>query len=62
MGLSGGHEGATNVPMYCVDNVRAAVARVRSAGGEATEPELQPYGETSTCVDDQGTRFYLGQF
>ena len=27
----------------------------------ATDPQQQPYGITSECVDDQGTRFYLGQ-
>jgi uncharacterized glyoxalase superfamily protein PhnB len=61
IGLQGGHAEATGVPMYRVDDIDDAVARVRSAGGTATDPERQPYGITSTCVDDQGTRFYLGQ-
>ena len=60
-GLSGGHPRATTVPMYLVDDIEAAVGRVRSAGGTATEPERQPYGVTATCSDDQGTRFHLGQ-
>jgi len=60
-GLSGGHEMNTTVPMYRVDDIHAAVARVRAAGGTATEPEQKPYGMSSECVDDQGTRFYLGQ-
>jgi predicted enzyme related to lactoylglutathione lyase len=60
-GLSGGHERANVVPMYRVDDIYVAVARVRGAGGSATVPEPQPYGVTSECVDDQGTRFYLGQ-
>jgi predicted enzyme related to lactoylglutathione lyase len=60
-GLSGGHERATTVPMYRVDDVDVAVERVRAAGGTATAPERLPYGLTSTCTDDQGTRFYLGQ-
>ncbi len=60
-GMSGGHEHATTVPMYRVDDIHAAVARVRAAGGDATDPERQPYGWSSTCVDDQGTRFYLGE-
>jgi uncharacterized protein len=34
---------------------------VRTAGGSATDPVQQPYGLTSECVDDQGTRFYLGE-
>lgn len=62
VGVSGGHDLATTVPMYEVDNIDVAVERVRAAGGSATPPEVQPYGTTSTCTDDQGTRFYLGQF
>lgn len=61
VGMSGGHSAATTLPMYRVDDVGAAVAAVRSAGGTATDPETYPYGVTSDCVDDQGTRFYLGQ-
>jgi predicted enzyme related to lactoylglutathione lyase len=60
VGVSGGHLAATTVPMYKVDDIAAAVTRVRSAGGTATDPEVQPYGISSTCSDDQGTRFYLG--
>lgn len=61
IGLVGGREQATVVPMYRVDDVAAAVETVRVAGGSATEPERQPYGVSSVCSDDQGTRFYLGQ-
>jgi uncharacterized glyoxalase superfamily protein PhnB len=60
-GLHGGHETNTVLPMYRVDDIEATVARVRAAGGTATEPEQKPYGVSSECVDDQGTRFYLGQ-
>jgi uncharacterized glyoxalase superfamily protein PhnB len=60
-GMAGGHDVPTVVPMYAVDDIDAAVGRVRAAGGTATEPERQPYGVTAECVDDQGTRFYLGQ-
>jgi predicted enzyme related to lactoylglutathione lyase len=60
-GLSGGHADVTVVPMWRVDDIEAAVARVRAAGGRATDPERQPYGISSDCEDDQGTRFYLGQ-
>jgi predicted enzyme related to lactoylglutathione lyase len=62
VGVSGGHDQTTTVPMYSVDNIDIAVERVRVAGGAATPPEVQPYATTSTCTDDQGTRFYLGQF
>ena len=61
VGLQGGHPVATGVPMFRVDDITAAVTRVRAAGGTATDPERQPYGLSSVCADDQGTRFYLGQ-
>ncbi len=61
VGMAGGREMATTIPMYQVDDIAAAVDRVRSAGGTASDPEVQPYGITSACTDDQGTRFYLGQ-
>ncbi len=61
IGMAGGQESPTVVPMYRVDDITTAVARVRTAGGTATDPERHPYGITSTCTDDQGTRFYLGQ-
>jgi predicted enzyme related to lactoylglutathione lyase len=48
--------------MWRVADLRAAVGRVRAAGGTATEPRQEPYGLTADCADDQGTRFYLGQF
>jgi uncharacterized glyoxalase superfamily protein PhnB len=60
-GLHGGHEQSMLVPMYRVDDIAAAVARVRAAGGTATDPERQPYGISAHCTDDQGTPFYLGQ-
>jgi predicted enzyme related to lactoylglutathione lyase len=61
-GLSGGHAQTTIVPMYRVDDIEAAVVRVRALGGAATDPSRQPYGISADCTDDQGTRFYLGQF
>ena len=60
-GLSGGHELAAVVPMWRVNDIADAVDRVRRAGGTAADPEQQPYGLSSECVDDQGMRFYLGQ-
>jgi len=59
-GVSGGHPVAAVVPMWKVDDVAAAVERVRAAGGTATDPERQPYGTTAEGTDDQGVRFYLG--
>jgi len=59
-GMHGGQTRPTVVPMYRVDDIAAAVERVRAAGGTATDPEPQPYGVTAGCTDDQGTRFSLG--
>ena len=40
-----------------------AVGRVREAGGTViSEPTRQPYGVTAECSDNQGSRFYLGEF
>lgn len=61
VGIASGHAVTTAVPMYRVDDVAAAVGRVRAAGGTATDPESAPYGLWSRCGDDQGTEFYLGQ-
>jgi predicted enzyme related to lactoylglutathione lyase len=47
--------------MWSVADIDAAVARVREAGGTVIEePSRQPYGMMAHCIDDQGTRFYLG--
>jgi predicted enzyme related to lactoylglutathione lyase len=59
-GMHGGNEADRAVPMWKVDDVAAAVERVRAAGGTATDPEQKPYGITAECADDQGVRFYLG--
>ncbi len=49
--------------MWTVADVEAAVARVREAGGTVIEePSQQSYGTSAQCIDDQGTRFYLGEF
>jgi uncharacterized glyoxalase superfamily protein PhnB len=46
---------------YRVDDIAAAVERVRLAGGRAGEPERKPYGLLAECADDQGTAFHLWQ-
>lgn len=61
VGMVGGQDRATVVPMYQVDDITSAVERARAAGGTADDPERHPYGTTSLCTDDQGTRFYLGE-
>jgi uncharacterized glyoxalase superfamily protein PhnB len=47
--------------MYAVDDLEAALARVRELGGQAGEAERQPYGLTADCVDNQGIEFGLWQ-
>ncbi len=61
-GVAGGATNAVTVPMWTVEDIDAAVARVRAAGGTVIdEPSRQPYGMSALCTDDQGTRFYLGE-
>jgi predicted enzyme related to lactoylglutathione lyase len=45
--------------MYAVDDLDAALARVRAQGGQAADPETHPYGITADCVDNQGIEFWL---
>jgi predicted enzyme related to lactoylglutathione lyase len=61
-GVAGGSAQHVTVPMWSVEDVDAAVARVREAGGTVIdEPSQQAYGKSALCADDQGTRFYLGE-
>jgi len=46
---------------YRVDDIAAAVERVRAAGGQADEPVRRPFGLHAECVDDQGVTFRLWQ-
>jgi uncharacterized glyoxalase superfamily protein PhnB len=46
---------------YRVDDIAAAVERVRAAGGRADEPARRPFGLLAECTDDQGTTFRLWQ-
>lgn len=62
-GMAGGSDRPTIVPMWTVSDIDAAVARVREAGGTVIEePSVQDYGKAAQCTDDQGGRFYLGEF
>ncbi|MGH3880764.1 MAG: VOC family protein [Actinophytocola sp.] len=47
--------------VYRVDDLDAALGRVRAAGGIAGEAERKPYGLKATCEDDQGVVFELWQ-
>jgi uncharacterized glyoxalase superfamily protein PhnB len=46
---------------YRVDDITAAVERVRAAGGRADHPQRKPYGVIAECLDDQGATFHLWQ-
>ena len=46
---------------YRVDDIAAAVERVRAAGGRAEEPKLARFGLLAQCTDDQGAAFHLWQ-
>jgi uncharacterized glyoxalase superfamily protein PhnB len=62
-GVAGGSTQQVTVPMWTVEDVDSAVVRVREAGGTVIEePSQQAYGKSAQCTDDQGTRFYLGEF
>ncbi|WKG04742.1 VOC family protein [Mycolicibacterium sp. HK-90] len=62
-GVAGGAERNTAVPMWTVADIDAAVTRVVEAGGTVLQqPSRQDYGLMAECTDDQGGRFYLGQF
>jgi predicted enzyme related to lactoylglutathione lyase len=50
------------IACYRVDDIEAAVRRVRDAGGRPGGTARRPYGLESLCEDDQGTPFYLHQF
>ncbi|GAB2657280.1 hypothetical protein GCM10027271_14820 [Saccharopolyspora gloriosae] len=59
--MAGLHGGQPHDVHLCfrVDDLDAALDRVREHGGEAGEPQDMPYGRLATCADDQGHRFYL---
>jgi predicted enzyme related to lactoylglutathione lyase len=62
-GVAGGSAAQVVVPMWTVAGIDAAVDRVGEAGGSIIEgPSQQPYGKMAQCTDDQGSRFYLGEF
>jgi predicted enzyme related to lactoylglutathione lyase len=48
---------------FAVDDIDAAVARVRELGGTSDDagPEQEGFGRFASCVDDQGLRFGLHQ-
>lgn len=62
-GIAGGSRAPATVPMWTVADIDTAVGRVVEAGGTVVQqPTGQSYGTMAECTDDQGGRFYLGQF
>ncbi|WP_372667647.1 VOC family protein [Amycolatopsis kentuckyensis] len=45
--------------MYAVEDLDAALTRVREQGGRTGEVENHPYGTTADCTDNQGIEFWL---
>lgn len=60
-GMHGGAAQPGIEPVYQVDDLIAALVAVRDHGGQAGEPQQQPYGRIAECVDDQGGYFQLLQ-
>ncbi len=60
-GMTGGRDRVANVPVYQVDDLDAAVQRVRAAGGSAPDPDRRPWGAMSECTSPDGVSFSLFQ-
>jgi predicted enzyme related to lactoylglutathione lyase len=62
LGIRPSQDAAPEVQLsYRVDDIAAAVERVRAAGGRADEPGRRPFGLSAECVDNQGATFHLWQ-
>jgi len=62
LGISPSRDAEPEVQLsYRVDDIAAAVERVRAAGGRADEPARRQFGLLAYCVDDQGMTFHLWQ-
>jgi uncharacterized protein len=60
-GLASGMEASLPQVWFRVQDIGAAVTRVRELGGHAEDPKQSPSGWGSACRDDQGTQFNLWQ-
>ena len=58
-GLHGGGEGSGFQVCFSVDDLEAAMTKVRELGGEAGDPQDTEAGAYSLCRDDQGTDFCI---
>lgn len=60
-GLFVGGRGSRPMPYFEVDDIEAAVAKVREMGGEAEDPQRIRVGWMAHCTDDQGLEIALWQ-
>jgi predicted enzyme related to lactoylglutathione lyase len=67
-GIHGGDEGASPYVFFAVQDIDAAIARVRELGGTADEMDVEGdeesiarHGRFKLCRDDQGSHFGLHQ-
>jgi predicted enzyme related to lactoylglutathione lyase len=58
-GIAGGTKGSHPQVCFQVEDLEAAMAKVRELGGEAGEPRPGGEGRSVECRDDQGTSFHL---
>jgi len=60
-GLGGGREGTSPEFFFRVDDLEAAVTKIRALGGEAEVVAEGPEGLHAMCTDDQGVPFGISQ-
>jgi predicted enzyme related to lactoylglutathione lyase len=67
-GMHGGDPGASPYAFFAVDDMEAALARVRELGGSVEEMDVEGdeasqarFGRFKLCRDDQGSAFGLHQ-
>ena len=60
-GLAGGATQPSIRLYFAVDDVDAAVAKIRVLGGEATDSQEVTSGWIADCKDDQGVPFSIGR-
>jgi len=67
-GMHPGDPGAAPYVFFAVDDIDAAIARVRELGGEVEEMDVEgddasqaEFGRFKLCRDDQGSKFGLHQ-
>ncbi|MGH7445296.1 MAG: VOC family protein [Longimicrobiales bacterium] len=65
-GMHGGDAGASPYLFFAVDNIEAAIERVRALGGEVDDMDVEGdadaiarFGRFKLCRDDQGSHFGL---